>query len=320
MKRRGKSKHEEGYGQGEASIAFDDDVLINEEDLREKLLGVFRAPGYEPPELPATAQQVLSMSQRSDVEIEQIVELLENDPMLTARVLRIAGSAMYTGAVKIDSLHNAIMRLGLATVRDVVVQVAMNMRVFRCEAYSGSMERLRLHSQASAHIARVVCKYCSIDAEFAFLAGLLHDVGIAGILVALGEGKGRKKPPDLAVLWPAIHQAHTEAGSLMAKLWEFPPELPYVLEAHHRVEIDGYPHPMAAAVALADQLATELGAGLVPNPGDKPEDEALSTHPGTDQSGPVALERAREALGLTDATWTLIENEAKEKLETLGEG
>ncbi len=319
MKRRGKSKTEEGYGRGEAAIDFDDDVLIDEAALKEKLLGVFRAPGYEPPELPATAQQVLSLSQSPDVEIGQMVELLEQDAMLAARVIRLAGSAVYSGAVKIESLQNAIMRLGLGTVRDIVMQVAMNLRVFRCEAYTAPMERLRLHSQATAHLSRLVCKYSSVEAEFAFLCGLLHDVGIAGILVALGDVPRKKSPPDLAVLWPAIHAAHTEAGSMMAKLWEFPQELPWVLEAHHRVEIQGHPHPMAAAVCLADHLASELGAGLVPREEDK-SDDPLAMHPGTDRTGPVALDRAREALGLTDKSWALIEVEAQKVLQDLATG
>ncbi len=319
MKRRGKSRHEEGYGRGEATIAFDDDVLIDEAALKERLLDVFRAPGYQPPELPSTAQQVLALSQSPDVEIDALTGLLERDQMLAARVLRVAGSPAYAGAMKIESLSGAVMRLGLGTVRDVVLQVALNMRVFRCESYASPMERLRLHSQATAHLCRIVCKYSSVEAEFAFLCGLLHDVGIAGILVALGDVPRKEKPPDLAVLWPAIHQAHCEAGAMMAKLWEFPVELPYVLEAHHRVEIEGYPHPMAAAVCLADHLAGELGSGLVPHPDDKDGDETLSTHPGTDRSGPVALDRAREALGLNPQTWELIEGEARTKLGELSE-
>lgn len=320
MKRQGKSKHEEGYGRGVAAIAFDDDVLIDEEALKERLLEVFRKPGYEPPELPATAQQVLSLSQKPDVEVEEIVRVLENDEMLAARVLRVAGSSAYAGAMKIDSLYSAVMRLGLGTLRDLVLQVAMNLRVFRCEAYTAPMERLRLHSQATAHLARTVCKYTSAPAEFAFLCGLLHDVGFAGLLLALGDVPKKKAPPDLAVLWPAIDAAHTEAGAAMAKLWDFPAELPFVLDAHHRVEIEGYPHPLAAAVCLADHLASQLGYGLVPGEDGKGlQDEALATHHHTDRTGPVALDRAREALGITPQSWGLIEEEAESRLADLQE-
>ncbi|MCP5070354.1 MAG: HDOD domain-containing protein [bacterium] len=327
MKRRGKSKHEEGYGRGEASIAVDDDVLLDEVALQERMLATFRDPSYRPPELPSTAQEVLVISQSPEVEIDKVVELLENDQMLAAQVLRVAGSSAYAAAAKIDSLSGALMRLGLQTVRDVVLEVAMNLRVFRCEAYAAPMERLRQHSQATAHLCRVVCKYSSsAPAEFAFLCGLLHDVGIAGILLALGETPGRKQPPDLAILWPAIHEAHTEAGELMAKLWDMPAELQWVLGAHHRVEIEGYPHPLAAVVCLAEHLAAELGSGLVPRSPEEEEDcdiescAGLETHPGTDRSGPVALDRAREALGMTPQTWELVEKDAVVQLEKMRDG
>ena len=318
MKGRGKSKHEEGYGRGIASIDVDDDVLIDEAALKERLLGVFRAPGYQPPELPQTAHQVIQLSQDPDVEVEQVVTVLEDDAMLAARVLRVASSAAFSGAARIETLQNAVMRLGLRTLRDIVLEVAMNLRVFRCEAYTAPMERLRLHSQATARLCRLVCRYTSLESELAFLCGLLHDVGIAGILLALGEVPRGKKPPDLAVLWPAVDGAHAEAGALMAKLWELPAELPYLLEAHHRVEIDGYPHPLAAAVCLADDLAAEGGYGLVP-PEDAKDAGALQTHPGTDRSGPVALERAREALHIGEEQWGLIQREAEELLRELTE-
>jgi len=111
----------------------------------------------------------------------------------------------------------------------------------------------------------------------------------------------------------------------MAQLWDMPAELQWVLDAHHRVEIEGYPHPLAAAVCLAEHLASELGSGLVPLP---PEDDeadsetcaGLETYPGTDRSGPVALDRAREALGLTAQTWELLEKDAATQLEKMREG
>lgn len=315
---RGKSRHEEGYGVGEASIAWDDELLLDQSALKERMLDVFRAPGYQPPELPTTAQRVLAVSQSPDVEIEQIVTLLEADPMLAARVLRVASSTAYAGAARIDSLSGAVMRLGLRTIRDLVLEVAMNLRVFRSEAYTGPMERLRLHSQATAHLSRLICQYTSLEADYAFLCGLLHDVGIAGILLALGDVPRGKKVPELAVLWPAVDEAHAEAGALMARLWDLPGDLPYPLGAHHVVEIEGYPHPLAAAVCLADELASTLGAGLVPEEGEK-DDAFLSTHPHTDRSGPAVIERAQAALSITGDAWSEIERRAGERIAELAE-
>ena len=329
MIQRGKQRHEEGYGRGEAEIDASDDVLIDEEALRERILAVFRAPDYQPPTLPSTATQLMTLSQNPEVSFDDVVALLERDQMLAARVLKLARSPIYGGAARIDSLRDALMRLGLRTLRDLVLEAAMNLRVFRSEAYTAPMERLREHSQAVAVTSRVVSKYTPVEGEYAFLCGLLHDVGVAGILVSLADVPKGKAAPDLSILWPAIHAAHAEAGTMMAKIWDLPAEIPMVLDAHHRVEIDGYPHPLGATICIADRIAFELGYGFVPLP-DEDEDggpavekddlAGLTTHPSTDASGPVALERAREALGLTDATIELIRDEASGQLSELAGG
>lgn len=325
MQRQGKTKGQEGYGQGRAAIAWDDDVLLDEADLKERLLGVFRDPAYQPPKLPSTAQQLLAISQKPDVEMDQVVALLEQDEMLAGRVLQVASSAIYAGGAKIESLSGALMRLGLTGLRDLVLAVAMNLRVFRCEAYTGPMERLRAHSQATAHVARVLCQHSAIEGEFAFLCGLLHDVGIAGMLLALGDVPRGTKTPELALVWPAIHQAHSEAGGLMAKLWDFPDDLHHGIDAHHHVNVGDAPHPLAAVTCLADHLATELGFGLLAGDDEKDEsdDEAalvaqLTTHVGVDYSGPAALDRAREVLAISPETWSLIEGEAETCLAEMG--
>ncbi len=316
---RGKQRHEEGYGRGEVELDQDDDVLIDEEAIRERILSVFRAPDYQPPTLPSTATQLMALSQNPEVSFDEVVALLERDQMLAARVLKLVRSPIYGGASRIDSLRDALMRLGLNTLRDIVLEAAMNMRVFRSEAYTGPMERLRQHSQAVAITSRIVSKYTPVEGEYAFLCGLLHDVGVAGILVSLADVPKGKAAPDLSILWPAVNGAHAEAGATMAKIWDLPPEIPMVLDAHHRVEIEGYPHPLAATVCIADLVAGELGVGFVPGDGEDAKDDlaGLATHPTMDATGPVAVERAREALGLTDATLELIRNDAAEQLAEL---
>ncbi len=145
----------------------------------------------------------MTLSQRTDVEIDDVVALLEQDSMIAGRVLKIVGSAAMTGAVKITSLREATMRIGLKTIHDIVMEIAMNMRVFKSADYSDTMELLRRHATATAHLSRIVCKYTALEAEFAFMAGLMHDVGIAGTLLVLSDSKGRSKtPPDLISIPP----------------------------------------------------------------------------------------------------------------------
>lgn len=322
LPRRGKKKGEEGYGQGRAAIAAGDDVLLDEDALVAELLACLEAPTYRPPTLPAVALEVMALAQRPDVAIKDIVDLLERDPLIAGRVLKVACSAVYSTATKITSLRDATMRLGLLTIRDLVMQITLEMRVFKSPDYAETMELLRRHATATARLCRVVSKYTALEAEFSFMAGLLHDVGIAGTLLALSEKKGaRKTAPDLIAIWPAVDRVHQRAGELMAAHWALPHDIRFALGAHHQVLIQGYAHPLAATVAIANELANELGAGVVPKASDAAGEErdCLVAHSEVDRSSAPTLAQAREALRIQDATLALIREEAKRALEALDE-
>ena len=322
LPRLGKKKGEEGYGQGRAAIAAGDDVLLDEDALVAELLACLEAPTYKPPTLPAVALEVMAISQRPDVAIKDIVDLLERDALIAGRVLKVACSAVYSTATKITSLRDATMRLGLLTIRDLVMQITMEMRVFKSPDYAETMELLRRHATATARLCRIVSKYTALEAEFSFMAGLLHDVGIAGTLLALSEKKGpRKTAPDLIAIWPAVDRVHPRASELMAMHWALPHDIRFALSAHHQVLIQGYAHPLAATVAIANELANELGAGVIPKASDDAGEDrdCLAAHSQVDRSSPHTLAQAREALRIQDSTMALIREEAKRAVEQLGE-
>ncbi len=321
----GKRKGQVGYGDGRAVIASGDDVLIDEDALVERLLACLGAPDYRPPTLPSVAVELMNLSQQLEVDLEQVVALLEQDSLITGRILKLVQSPMYAGAA-IGSLREALMRVGLRTLRDLVMEIAMNMKVFRSPDYADTMELLRRHSTAAAHLAKVVCRYSPIEGEFAFMAGLMHDVGIAGTLLALAEQSGRgQAPPSLVAIWPALDRVHQKAAEIMAEHWGLPPEIKLAIGAHHQVMIQGHAHPLAATVAIADDLAHELGFGLVPAEHDQGkmselERDCVRSHTTVDRSTPGTLEQARESLQLNDQELDLIRREADEVREQLGGG
>ena len=183
------------YGQGQASLAPDDDLLLDEEELTQRLLATFMDPSYRPPTLPSVATELLSLSQKPDAQLRDITALLEQDTMLTGQVMKLMRSPVYAGAAVVKSLEKAVMRLGLKTLCDLVLEASMNLRVFRSDAYTDTRERLRRHCTATAHLSRIICRYTAIEGDYAFLCGLLHDAGIAGTLIALSEGPRAKHPP-----------------------------------------------------------------------------------------------------------------------------
>ena len=289
-------------------------------ELTRRLRQVFASPTYRAPMLPQVATELLQLAQRPNVQFDDVVRLLERDPVLAGKVLSLAQSAFYASRSPMVSLRQAAVRLGLTTLRDLVLEAALNLRVFRVPGYERIMERLSRHATATAHVVRAVCARTLVDAEYAFLCGLLHDVGFAACLLALSEDRATR---DLSFdeLAPALDEAHQEASGLLARLWRLPEPLQRSVATHHRITVDGVVWRVNAALVVAEQLTWEAGAGLLPPPpGAGPLVTKLAEPPleGLDANWTGAVEEACRALGMDALGLCAARAEAWEVLERLG--
>ena len=232
----------------------------DQDPIADRLRARFGAPGYQPPMLPRVAMQILTLSQRPEVEIEEVLRVLESDPVLAAQVLRLAQSALYARTSPIRSMRQAVVRLGLREMRNAVFEIALRLRVFRAKGYEAVLGSLRRHSTAVAHLSRLVAAEAGLDHEFAFLCGLLHDVGLAACLLVLAD---EDKPP-LHLAWPALDAVHEEASAIVVSLWKLPAELGAVLRHHHPGSMATAEGPYAAVICVAHLLADQVGASLSP--------------------------------------------------------
>lgn len=281
------------YGHGVVNLR-----VKPEDDLLGTLKATFESPSYEPPLLPAAALELIELSRKPEVTIPEVVALVERDPFIAARVLRVAQSPRYACSGGVPSLHHAAVRLGLDTMTNIFLEVATHMRVFRAAGYEAPMEQLRRHSVATANVARIVCRYTSIFDEYAFLCGLFHDVGIAASMIILADRK-REAKRTFADEWRAIQPIHAQAARMLCQTWKLPPDVAFVTGHHHSFEVGGHVHPVAAAIGVAEFVAGKLGFGF--------EDEAPKEMPFA----------AMRAIDLSESAMTAIASEAKTKLGDL---
>jgi HD-like signal output (HDOD) protein len=229
--------------------------------LGAELVETFNDPNYRPPPLPSVALELMSLTNRDDSKIERIVRLLEQDEMLAGGLMRLIGSPLYAGRSPIRTLKEAVVRLGVRTVRDMVFETALSQGVFTLAEYSETIEQIRRHSTVTAYIARIVCKHAKIEEENAFLCGLLHDIGFAGLLFAVSNVEAEDSPP-LIQLWPDIDALHEQASRLVTQLWQLPSDMQEVVGHHHHLHT-GETSRIAAAINIADQLSERFGASVV---------------------------------------------------------
>ncbi len=309
----GLKKTDPRYGRGVHDIQLDDLAGLSPDIIYLRLKDLFESPKYRPPVLPGVALELLAATQNPDVTFNKILRLLDQDQILAGRLLQVANSPGYLCARPARSIKQSLQRLGLQTVRDLTMEVALNMRVFRSKAYGPAMERLRRHSQMVAYIARSICRMTSFEAEYAYMCGLFHDVGIAGALLVLGDAGPKGKEMELDSLWPAIDQVHVEAAEILTTLWKLNPDLTMAVRHHHQPSIDGAVYPLAAVICLAEDMANELGATVV-------DRKALyhTTDPqAVDTTKTAPLNAARESLGISDAGLAKIAQEAEELLASI---
>ena len=235
---------------------------IGVEQLTSKLVSLFQSPQYEPPLLPGVVLELMTISWKPDVTATEIVDLVGRDPLLAGQLLKLAQSPLYRGSQAVRSLHDAVVRLGLRRVSDLFCRAALEMRVFRAAGYEKDMALLRSHSAFTAELTRVVCKETSVPDDYAFLCGLLHDVGIAACILALSEFAQSGPGVSLDDAWPAVRELHEWGSEFLGKTWGLPGDITRVLGNHHGEPSDASDKMVLAAVRLADAVASEVGYGF----------------------------------------------------------
>ena len=128
------------------------------------------------PAMPKIASQVVRAVDDPNSSLEDVRKLIDQDPAIAARLLKIANSALYGFQSEIQNLGHAITLLGTTTVRNLVLTASMKTTYTRF----GLMEKLLWqHSALAGPVAGKLAQLPEIDLqpEDAFTAGLMHDIG-----------------------------------------------------------------------------------------------------------------------------------------------
>ncbi len=179
---------------------------------------------------PAIAAKVLDMMQKQDFSFKKLEDIISADPGLTMKILKIANSALYARQSKVTKLQNAITLLGINTIKNLVILVT-GASLFKQNVKSRFYALFWHHSLASAFISRdlaIKLGYAN-QAEEAFIAGLLHNVGQVALYLAdpgayealvqeLVQGGCRYSELELA----AYGATHREVGADLLTQWSFP--------------------------------------------------------------------------------------------------
>jgi HD-like signal output (HDOD) protein len=212
----------------------------------------------ELPSLPEVALKIRKALADETVSTTEIARLLGADPALAARVLKTAKSAMfYRGSKSITSLHEAVARLGHRMVRNVALSYAAQ-QVFigygsaQLRAYLVEIWRHSVHVAALSHmLARVRTES---NADDAFLAGLLHEIGKLYILMRAKDNADLLS--SMAEFQSVLTTWHPRVGRAVLEAWELAPELAAAVGGHETCGLRAAAPPsLTEILAVANYLA-----------------------------------------------------------------
>lgn len=199
------------------------------------LESLFRTPAALPV-VPRVVRELITRFDREAVSIGEIAERIEADPVLCAKVLRLANSAYFSASRQIGTVDEALRLLGFVMVRNLVLGLGMAAMFRKVEGMD--LRQFWRHSLNTACAARWLANTCDADADLAFTVGLMH--GLGQLVMHLGAPQAlrpldrdchpldeRRAAEELARL--GYH--HGDATAELALRWNFPREVAEALRA-----------------------------------------------------------------------------------------
>jgi len=229
----------------------------------------------ELPAVPAVAARILKLVEDPLTTVDDFQKAILSDQALTTRVLKIANSAYYGSSREINTVSDAIVMMGIDTIKNLAVAVASR-EVYR---NFGIMEqKLWEHCLGVSICSSFVARYAghfSIRGEEAVVAGLLHDIGkvIMNNSQPTRFGELTRRVYEERVPYHVIEEEmfgfnHAEVGFLLAEKWDFPESLANTILRHHDCHDDDAfgpdttPEGLCLAISLADAICARLGVGF----------------------------------------------------------
>jgi putative nucleotidyltransferase with HDIG domain len=245
--------------------------------LREIVLNRVEKDTLVIPSLPEVATRCLELLRDEEVDLRQVAKLVERDPVLATRLLRQATSAAAGGDGSI-SIQQATTRLGSRNVRTLILDASAQ-QLFRSrdQRIASTARQLWEHSLAVALLARDLAAILGeLDAEAAYLSGLIHDIGkpvAAAILLEAERASDKTRFTLTAESWLAVVQGvHRTIGVALAEKWRLPEAVAQAIRDSSEFDSSNR-HSLGNVVCFANSVAKLQE--LYPGTFDKDDAEAL---------------------------------------------
>lgn len=221
--------------------------------------------------VPTVIHKVLELADDSESSLNDLVEVVERDPAITANLLKTVNSAHVGLPVKVDSVRQAVSMLGLQQVVEMVLSQNLSGNLKQAQkGYGLAKGDLWRQSLAVAMVARTIARERDLMSLPAiYTAALLKDIGkvvlhefVADQLPAIQKLVAEKGLSFVEAEKKILGMDHAALGGIIAKQWHFSPHMTYMIENHHLPNPASRNDPATATLYLADMVAMMVDTGI----------------------------------------------------------
>jgi len=221
------------------------------------------------PAFPKSVQRVLEITRDINCQPKELVMVIEKDPVMTMKLLRILNSAYYSFPTPITSVNQSVVYLGINTIKNMALSFAAAGVLPATNSAGFDIQRYLMHSLTTASLSRLLCQKFGTDGTDptdCYIAGLLHDFGkvvfaqfmpeeFKGALALSGEQATSLHAAEQKI----IGVDHSLAGAMLVEKWQFPKSLTDTIRYHHS---DISPeNTVQSCLFVADQISKKLSMG-----------------------------------------------------------
>ncbi len=225
--------------------------------LSHDVQGALERGDLELPPLRQSVVQVLELCNRQEFEVQEVVDVVHTDAALAGHLLRLANSAAFGAKQRIDSITEAVSRLGARQLQGIAAGMMLKADLFKGSVRIGTrLRRMWQHSALAGMYARDIGPMANLEPRAAMLIGLMHNVGAPFVLrQVLDLETTTGTSIDDQVVDAVVAAVHAPIGAALVRAWGLSDALAAAAEFHHDWSAAKEHIPAVLLAHVADQFA-----------------------------------------------------------------
>jgi len=227
------------------------------------------------PAFPGSVNKVLQMTSAIDCAPKDLVQVIEHDPVMMAKILKLVNSAYFGLSREITSIKHGVVFVGLNTIKNLAISIATMGMLSKTGPAGLNMNEFLLHSLGTASIAKLLGKQLGVTSDKAtdyFVGGLLHDIGkVVFAQFMPQEMKRALKRVEVEGISLSMAEMieiganHAQLGGMLAEKWQLPHALVTCIKEHHSAELNDHSNKVLDCVIAANIIVKQVGFGSAGN-------------------------------------------------------